>query len=316
MDLNEGLSQLKFETYIEVIDRILEMQGFDELQRNAIFDFQENINILNDSFRKRLQPSKVFNLLNVEPAFELQESKKKPTTAKGKIKKFKKVMREFGKGKLKPYHADTPLKSKKQGGSKKEHKQALAISFSEAGLQRESYQGIYEDNESINLTLGQNFAVKFMKTVGLELISSPLQLKRGNLIFKDNINKDRRWMISNTGYIRTMDINTEASAYRFSNIPAEWRVLARLIPQQHIEKNNITDEEYIEAAHVLSEKVKKSRNSKNKFRQSYVNRAYKELNDTIIKLKTPQYSYHYVPEVKDSEIIEAIKKLYDKYVKK
>ena len=66
----------------------------------------------------------------------IYEAKKKPTTVKGKEKKFGKVMKEFGKGKLTPYHAKSSLKSKKQDGTKKEHKQALAIAFSEAGMKK------------------------------------------------------------------------------------------------------------------------------------------------------------------------------------
>lgn len=76
-----------------------------------------------------------------DPAYDdsiVNEAKKKPTTKKGKDKKFKKVMGEFGKGELKPYRAKKTLKSKKQKGSKKDHKQALAIAFSEAGMSESS----------------------------------------------------------------------------------------------------------------------------------------------------------------------------------
>jgi hypothetical protein len=76
------------------------------------------------------------NLVNESLDEFLNEAKKKPMTPRGKEKKFKKVMKEFGKGKLKPYHADKPLSSKKQGGTEKERKQALAIAYSEAGLSK------------------------------------------------------------------------------------------------------------------------------------------------------------------------------------
>jgi len=66
----------------------------------------------------------------------INEAKKKPTTTKGKKKKFKKVMKEFGKGKLTPFHSNKSLKSKKQGGSKAEQKQALAIAFSESNIKK------------------------------------------------------------------------------------------------------------------------------------------------------------------------------------
>lgn len=63
-------------------------------------------------------------------------------SSKGK-KKFDKVMHKFGQGKLHPGKGKkgkkrAALKSKKQGGSKAEHDQALAIAFSEAGMS-ESY---------------------------------------------------------------------------------------------------------------------------------------------------------------------------------
>lgn len=63
------------------------------------------------------------NLVNENLDEFLNEKEKVP-------KKFKKVMKEFGKGELKPYHANKPLKSKKQGGSKKELAQAKAIAYS------------------------------------------------------------------------------------------------------------------------------------------------------------------------------------------
>ena len=76
------------------------------------------------------------NLVNQNLDEFLFEAKKKPITKKAKEKKFKKVMKEFGKDELKPYRADKPLKSKKEGGTRKEHKQALAIAFSEAGMSK------------------------------------------------------------------------------------------------------------------------------------------------------------------------------------
>ena len=66
----------------------------------------------------------------------VNESKKKPTTSEGKEKKFKKVMREFGKGKLVPFHSDKSLKPKSEGGDEKDRKQSLAIAFSEAGMSK------------------------------------------------------------------------------------------------------------------------------------------------------------------------------------
>lgn len=136
------MAKITLDNYIEILDRLLERQKLSSSERDAIFNDQDNIDLISKSFQKRISPSIVFKQLNKEPAkamyASLEEAKKKPTTPEGKKKKFKKVMKEFGKGKLKPYHADSSLKSKKQGGSEKEHKQALAIAFSEAGMTKES----------------------------------------------------------------------------------------------------------------------------------------------------------------------------------
>lgn len=74
------------------------------------------------------------NLVNRDLDEFLFEKESIPKTKKAKEEKFKTVMHEFGKGKLKPFHSNKPLKSKKQKGSKKELAQAQAIAFSEADL--------------------------------------------------------------------------------------------------------------------------------------------------------------------------------------
>jgi len=256
--------KLNLETYIEVIDRLLERKGLSDVERDEILQFPDNIDLLYKSFSKRIHPKYVLPELNMEPLRNmyniskydlepsLQEGKKKPTTSSGKQKKFKTVMGEFGKGKLKPYHANEPLKSKKQDGTQKELAQARAIAFSEAGLTKESFQRITEDDESLILTKGQKYAVDFLKVDGLKLISSPLQLTRGNLIFVDHNNN--KWMISNTGYIRKWQ---ELHSVRSFKYDGKWQVLTRIKPQQWVEKSTMTDDEYMEATHILSNKVNK-----------------------------------------------------------
>lgn len=80
--------------------------------------------------------SSIYDDKEINERINLVKTKKKPKTKKEKDKKFKKVMKEFGKGELKPYHSKKNLKSKKQGGSEKERKQALAIAFKSSGLDK------------------------------------------------------------------------------------------------------------------------------------------------------------------------------------
>lgn len=61
----------------------------------------------------------------------INEAKKKPTTPKGKEKKFKKVVGEMSKGKLK-----TSAGKKLDPKDEKDRKQGLAIAYSEAGLSK------------------------------------------------------------------------------------------------------------------------------------------------------------------------------------
>jgi hypothetical protein len=108
-------------------------------------------------------------------------------------------------------------------------------------------QYIYESNE--NLTPGQKYAVDFLKPIGLILVSNPKQLKRGTLIFRDTINKwtgdhDRYWGIYKTGYIRT--------GYQ-NRIDA----IDRIRPAQYEKRGFIDDEDYMELAHLVSEKIRK-----------------------------------------------------------
>ena len=245
------MSKLNFDTYIEIIDRLLERKGLTTAEREEIFNYPENIELISSSFKKYISPRYIINKINTEHVRELYtstnesfidnwekknelefqkeiiingdeisgycewenkvitfgitedcnvledaninwyslsedqkqelseiilqniefvkdnnelsfndgyldmidelqsmfnntiyESRKKPITKKDKDNKFKKVMKEFGKGKLKPFHSKKNLKSKKQRGSKKERAQALAIAFSESNLKKESFEPI------------------------------------------------------------------------------------------------------------------------------------------------------------------------------
>lgn len=180
----------------------------------------------------------------------LNEAKKKPNTKAGKDRKFKKVMKEFGKGKLKPYHADEPLKSKKQNGSKKAHKQALAIAFSEAGMKKEVYEAREMPSE---FPEGQKYAIDFLTASGFKFISTPLQASRGNLMFQDP--EGTIWGIfKNGGYIRKM---TEPKG--------RWQVVQRL----NDNATPIDDDEYMDLVHIITEKYRSNKLRNKKAREDW-----------------------------------------------
>ena len=378
--------KIKLEDYIQLLDRMLEREGFSHAERDEIFNNEDNIELVSSEFHKKTHPLHVFKKLDrkpvevmyssssveetisdwvekqdelshlkegdrimitaygtpgptgeiisinkecaiiglddkfkedkfddgilevelgdIEKIFESKRKKrkKKPTTKKGKEKKFKKVMKEFGKGKLTPYHAKEPLKSKKQNGSSQAHKQALAIAFSEAGLTKESL-----NEEETNLTPGQKYAVNYLELLGLELVSAPNQLSKGTLEFYDK-GTDTKWQISGTGYLRKL---TNASW----ESPKWAMVYSHFLSQSEMgAKKYLQDDEYMEMAEMLSKKIRKSKKPKPEVRSSYVYRAYKTLLDRIKILENPP-GFNTGPAVTRKETIEAIKKLYDKFVK-
>jgi len=240
----------------------------------------------------------------------LNEAKKKPTTKTGKDKKFKKVMKEFGKGELTPYHAKSSLKSKKQGGSKQAHKQALAIAFSEAGMKKE----VYEASETPELTQGQQYAVDYLKSQGLEFISTPSNIKRGTLMFKVK-DKNEYWGLYKTGYIRKGD-KGHHGYYGHPPNPKTIRmgVIHKIRPPQYEEQGFIDDDEYMELAHIASQKISRARKMEKAKeerggRASYINTMYKRL---LNAAENTTYDRYY--KITDDEVKAAIKKLYKKYL--
>jgi len=271
------MAKITFDVYIEIIDRILERKGFTSSERDTIFNDQGNIDLISISFKKRINPNIVAKQIDTEPvkamyASHLEEGKKKPTTTAGKKKKFKKVMKEFGKGKLTPYHASSSLKSKKQGGSKQEHKQALAIAFSEAGMKKESVNEATK--EMPNLSSGQKYAVDFLTSLRLENVTSPFQLKKGSLEFYD-ASTDTKWQISGSGYLRKLNNYTQylktlerAKKQGWgSHVPQAWQmVYSHFSPKWRNQNvvNKLADDEYMDMAEMLSEKIRSYRKLKSK----------------------------------------------------
>ncbi len=280
--------KLDLEGYIELLDRMLEREGFASAERDEIFNYPENISIISDAFKKYMHPRYVLKELNREPVramYVVEEG----------MKKFKKVMGEFGKGKLKPYRSKTSLKSKKQGGSKKDLNRALAIAYSEAGMTNESV------NET-NLTPAQEYAVKLMQTIDIKLISSPLQLKKGTLIFKDD-ETDIQWQISKRGYLRKLSPLPKNTPWRYES---QWQVVYQTFPGSYDGKIQYIDEEqYKELAKLLYEKIRKSKNKK-PFKESYVRYIYSSIYNVIQDAKERGYT--------NEEIKETITRLYKKYV--
>lgn len=169
-----------------------------------------------------------------------------------------------------------------------------------------------ESTEEIGLTPGQTYAVKFLKTIGLEHISKPIQLKHGNLYFLDPIDLTE-YAIFKTGYLR-----------KFPKDSDRWQVMHRLFEPQYVEKTSISDDEYMDLAEILVEKIRKSRIKQEKTKvinQSKVDALFKRLDDCILHKNNMAHhaSYSYDKQnntigITDVEIQEAIKKLYNKYV--
>lgn len=108
------------------------------------------------------------------------------------------------------------------------------------------YASMREVNEAltfddIEMTPGQKYAVNFLKVHGLDFISTPRQLKNGNLVFKDK--EGKLWGIFKYG------------GYLRKNNGSRWGVLYRME-----QGRNIDDDEYMELAEMLINKIKKQQN--------------------------------------------------------
>jgi len=112
---------------------------------------------------------------------------------------------------------------------------------------------INEEKQQNILTDGQNYAVKYMFSLGLNLISNSNQIVKGNLIFEDKYKI--KWGIFSTGYLRKLlPNNFKAQTNSWHAIP-KWQVIYRELDPQYINKVNIEDEEYKELAEILGRKI-------------------------------------------------------------
>jgi hypothetical protein len=146
------MARIKLDDYVRLLDRMLERKGFTEEERDKILNLPYNLDLISQEFERRAHPIVIINKLDMSPIraeyveenfvcesldvlFEYRRRKKKKK-GPGSNPKFRKVMGEFGKGELKPYHSKSTLRSKKQGGTKKQLAQAKAIAYSEANLSK------------------------------------------------------------------------------------------------------------------------------------------------------------------------------------
>lgn len=133
---------------INVIESLTSnQQSIIETELQQIFDIEDFENLKDKDFLMSLKTFELVEILDFlentgfvrESLNEARKKKKKKSKIKpGRSPKFRKVMGEFGKGELVPFHAKKALKSKEKGGKPEEYKQALAIAYSEAGLTQES----------------------------------------------------------------------------------------------------------------------------------------------------------------------------------
>jgi len=258
--------KLDLEGYILLLDRLLERQGLSSGERDTVFNDVNNIELISNSFEKRVHPAIVLKQLDLEPVKAMYASHEVTEAVKGR-----------------------KILSPSQ--------QAEAI-------------------KDIPISKGKKYAVDFLKTLGLQHISTPLQLKRGTLIFLDPKN-NVEWQISGTGYLRKRNLNKKG-AY----LGPEWQMIYSHFPPQYQQggKKFLQDDEYMDMAEKLSEKIRGARARQEiKFRKSYVDRLFKVLDDDIKEKLVPLHARgrydQWEWEVSKEEVKEAVKKLYDKYVK-
>jgi len=265
-------SKVRLEDYILILDRLLERQGLSSNERDAIFNDPNNIDLISNSFEKRVHPSIILKQLDKEPVRAMYASSSEVTEAvKGRKILYPKQQNELVK--------------------------------------------------DVELTPGQKYAVEFLKSKGLMLISTPRQIKQGTLQFSTPDKQE--WLITNTGYIRKRDWKKETYAMRMGyHDQPQWNVLySHFGPQyQHGGKQIISDDEYMDLAEKLSEKFGRGKTKEEKnFRKSYVDRLYtvldKEIKEKLVPLHARSRYDQWEWEVTKEEVAEAVKKLYDKYGK-
>jgi len=193
-------NKLSLEKYIQLIDKELKEEGLTPKERDEMFNCDENADLVSQGYEKNKDPKAIAGEMDRNPVYLLHskrmDEKRKPTTKKGKDKKFKKVMDEFSKGKLKPKHSDKPLDPK----SEKDRKQALAIAYSESDLSEAVKRSLNEDRKKAHITPGMRYAIDFLEAFGFNLLSTDRQLRNGTLYFVSPENEE--YAIFKTGYIR------------------------------------------------------------------------------------------------------------------
>jgi hypothetical protein len=141
-----------------------------------------------------------------------------------------------------------------------------------------------------------------MKPMGFVLVSTPLQAKRGNLVFQNPQTKEKWAIFKNGGYLRK---------WRDSGWREEWGVMHKTYEHG----KPIEDDEYMDLVHLLSEKIRRSERTKQRKKErggriSYINRVYDAL-----RAEAESQTQHGFrrPIATKEEVKAAVKKLYQKY---
>jgi len=179
-----------------------------------------------------------------------------------------------------------------------------------------------EADEMPELTPGQKYAVDYLKSKGLNDVTTPRQMRRGTLMFEDpndvwneNERKShftnkihrpsfRHWAIYRTGYVRTGDGKT-------------MEVRGRIKEPQYVDKGFIDDDGYMELAELTAVKVNSIRKRNKKannpdpeiVRKKLQRISNQRINELIDKLEWELKHSDLKPEEK----IKVVEKFYKKY---
>jgi hypothetical protein len=163
------------------------------------------------------------------------------------------------------------------------------------------------------MTSGQDYAVKFLGSRGFKFISSEKQIERGNLIF--SAPNGEHWAIfRNSGYIRKAQPDAD-----------RWAVVHRELPAQYHGGGNISDDQYMDLAEMVSMKYSKAEANEKRRKDpetlaKKVEREskarIKDLFDFICRqIEEPgRTGYYPAPPKNHDEILKVVEKLVDKYM--
>lgn len=183
---------------------------------------------------------------------------------------------------------------------------------------------INEAQEIPELTPGQKYAVDFLKSKGLKLVSNPTQLRRGTLMFQKG-NENEYWAIYKTGYIRKGGYGKSwYGAHDDEPLTLKMGVIDKIRPAQYQGGGKIDDDEYMELAHMISKKlarqssIKKKENDPEYIRKKQQKESRKRVNELVDMmvdvLEDGRLGIEYGTDATEEERIKAVEKLYKKFI--